>query len=74
MKKETKTWKLWFMIMIYCFSIIGLVGVYSRYFFNVETDEIILFLATICTITLVAVIISQLFKLLTEILKRNKLW
>jgi membrane protein YdbS with pleckstrin-like domain len=72
MKKGTRTWKLWFMMMIYCFSIIGVVGIYTNYFFNVNTDEIILMLATICTIILVAVFFTQLIKLLTRILKRKK--
>jgi len=72
MKKGTRTWKLWAMIMVYCFSIIGVVGVYSSCFFNVETDEIILLLATISTMSLVAVFVFQLVNLLTRILKRKR--
>lgn len=74
MKKGTRTWKLWAMIMVYCFSIIGVVGVYSSCFFNVETDEIILLLASISTIVLVAVFFTQIVNLLIRILKRKQLW
>lgn len=73
MKKEIKMWKAWAMIMVYCFSIMGVIGTYSRYFFNVDTDEIVLFLATVTTMTLVAVFFVELVKLLIKILKTNRL-
>ena len=52
MKKGTRTWKLWAMVIVYCFSIIGVAGIYFSYFFNVKMDEIILFLATVTTMCL----------------------
>jgi hypothetical protein len=72
MKKGTRTWKLKAMVVVYCFSIIGVVGVYIKCFLNVKMDEIILFLATITTMCLVAVFVFQLVNLLTRILKRKR--
>jgi hypothetical protein len=73
MKKGTRTWKLEAMVVVYCFSIIGVAGVYSRYFFfNVYMNEIILFLATITTMCIIAVFVFQLVNLLTKILKRKR--
>ena len=72
MKKGTRTWKLWAMVIVYCFSIIGVAGIYFSYFFNVKMDEIILFLATVTTMGLVAVFLSQIVNLLTRILKRKR--
>ena len=72
MKTGNKTWKLKAMVIVYCFSIIGAVGVYIKYFLNVKMDEIILFLATITTMCLVAVFGFQLVNLLIRISKRKK--
>lgn len=72
MKKGTRTWKLWAMVIVYCFSIIGVDGIYFSYFFNVKIDKIILFLATVTTICLVAVFLIQIVDLLTRILKRKR--
>jgi hypothetical protein len=72
MKKGTRTWKLKAMVIVYCFSIIGVVGFYYNYFFNVKMNEIILFLATVVTMSLVAVFLTQIVNLLTRILKRKR--
>jgi hypothetical protein len=72
MKKGTRTWKLKAMVIVYCFSIIGVVGVYFNCFFNIEMNKIILLLTTITTMCLVAVFVFQLLNLLTRILKRKK--
>jgi hypothetical protein len=72
MKKETRTWKLKAMVIVYCFSIIGVVGVYYNCLFNVKMNEIILFLATISTMPIIAVFVFQLVNLLTRILKRKR--
>jgi hypothetical protein len=72
MKKGTRTWKLEAMVVVYCFSIIGVVGVYIKCFLNVKMDEIILFLATITTMCIIAVFVFQLVNLLTRILKRKR--
>jgi hypothetical protein len=72
MKKGIRTWKLEAMVVVYCFSIIGVVGVYIKCFLNVKMDEIILFLATITTMCIIAVFVFQLVNLLTRILKRKR--
>jgi len=72
MKKGTRTWKLKAMVIVYCFIIIGVVGIYFSYFFNVKIDEIILFLVTVTTMCLVAVFLTQIVNLLTRILKRKR--
>jgi hypothetical protein len=72
MKKGTRTWKLEAMVVVYCFSIIGVVGVYIKCFLNVYMNEIILFLATITTMCIIAVFVFQLVNLLTRILKRKR--
>jgi hypothetical protein len=72
MKKGTRTWKLGAMVIVYCFSIIGVSGIYFKCFFNVKMNEIILFLATVTTMCLAAVFLTQIVNLLTRILKRKR--
>jgi hypothetical protein len=59
MRKETKTWQLYTMILVYCFAIIGVLGLFIKYFFNTSNELILLFAATIVT-TLVAVFLSEI--------------
>jgi len=74
MRKVTKTWKLWWMLGIYIFAIIGVVGLYSEYIINQEVNGYIQTLSTIVMLTIVGVFFSEFIKLLIKILKRKQLW
>lgn len=74
MKKGTRTWKLWAMILVYIMAVIGAVGVYAEYVVNREVNGFIQMLATVAIIALLAVFISKTVSLLTRILKRKELW
>jgi ABC-type proline/glycine betaine transport system permease subunit len=74
MKKEIRTWKLWWLFVMHIFALIGLAGLYAEYIISVEVNGYIQALAAIVLITLLAVLIGNAVNLLTRILKRKKLW
>lgn len=59
MKKEIKTWELYAMIMVYCFAITSILGIFIKYFYNTSND-LILLSASAVTTTLVAVFLSEI--------------
>lgn len=74
MKKGTRTWKLYGMLLLHLMAIIGVTGVYAEYAVNQEVNGFIQMLATLALIALLAVFISRSVDLLTRILKRKQLW
>lgn len=74
MKKGTKTWKLWWMLIVHVLAIIGITGLYAEYIVSRPVDSTIQLLATLALMAIVAVFITNFVKILIRILKRKQLW
>ena len=74
MKKGTKTWKLWWMLIVHVLAIIGITGLYAEYIVSRPVDSKIQVLATLALMSIVAVFITNFVKILIRILKRKQLW
>jgi hypothetical protein len=74
MKKGTRTWKLWAVMLMY-FWLMGITAtLYGEYIVSRDVNGFTQLLATGALLFLVGFSIARIVNLLTRILKRKQLW
>lgn len=74
MKKETKTWQLYWLMVMHILAAIAVLTMYGEHVVNQEVDSIIQLVLTIVVLTVVGFFFTQFYKLLNKALKRKKKW